>query len=159
MGDRWRLNGKASPESVRDWKKAIDAVVVKRGVWALCFHPYDWMTSQQLIELIEYAYQTYPGRVSFLTFPELLQRLEENLLGGQSLRNSQGATTGFRLLDVNGDGWMDVRCGECRRAKNTGLAWPESRSCAGNGLPPYVWSIIPRPAKSHSGALRDFGWV
>jgi hypothetical protein len=122
-----RLNGKASPESVRDWKKAIDAVVVKRGVWALCFHPYDWMTSQQLIELIEYAYQTYPGRVSFLTFPELLQRLEENLLGGQSLRNSQGGDNGVRLLDVNGDGWMDVIVANAAVQK-TRVWQPESRS-------------------------------
>ena len=102
------LNGRCSPVSLRDWKIAVDAVVLKRGIWALCFHPHGWVASDQIVALIEHVQEKFGARVKFLTFREVLRRLEQNLLKGQSLRDSEGRDNGVRILDINGDGWMDI---------------------------------------------------
>lgn len=103
-----RLNGKCHPQTLRDWQYAVDAVVTKKGIWALCFHPHGWIAAEQIVALIDYTVDRYGKRVKFLTFAEVLSRLEHNLLGGQRLRGPEGGDGGVRILDVNGDGWMDV---------------------------------------------------
>lgn len=103
-----RVNGTCHPHTLRDWQRAVDAVVIKKGIWALCFHPHGWIAAEQIVALVDYVAQKYGPRVKFLTFPEVLLRLETHLLAGQSLRAADGSDNGIRILDVNGDGWMDV---------------------------------------------------
>ena len=52
------------------------------------------------------------GKVKFLNFREVLERLEKNLLAGQSLRAvPQGGDNGVRLLDLDQDHYLDVVIG------------------------------------------------
>ncbi len=106
--DAQHLNGKCSPETVRDMKAAIDAVVLKQGVFSLCFHPHGWIENKQVIELINYAVSQHGGKVKFLTFGEANERFQQRLLNGQALRTGEGRDNGVRLCDVNNDGYMDV---------------------------------------------------
>ncbi len=101
-----------NPVTLRDWQAALDATVIKKGTFNLVFHPYDWIGNDQVVALIDYAQQKYGKRVKFLTFREALERLIKNLLAGQPLRAPKtGADNGVRLLDVNGDGFIDVVAG------------------------------------------------
>ncbi len=105
------LQGPNSPVMLEDWKAALDHVVEKQGVFTAVFHPHGWSDPQQWVDLIDYAEKTYGKRVKFLNFREALERLEKNALGGSSLRSANGMDNGVRLLDVNGDGFMDVVIG------------------------------------------------
>src|SRR5438045_4766206 len=53
--DAQRLHGTNNPATVADWKAALDATVLKQGVFDLIFHPHGWISSQQIVELIAYA--------------------------------------------------------------------------------------------------------
>jgi putative membrane-bound dehydrogenase-like protein len=97
-----------NPRTVADMKAALDAVVLKQGVFNLVFHPHNWIKSEQIVELIDHAVATHGRKVKFLNFREALDRLEKNLLDGRSLRNSAGQDNGVRLVDFNGDGYLDV---------------------------------------------------
>src|SRR6185295_15959351 len=105
------LHGTNNPATVADWKAAIDATVLKRGVFTLVFHPHGWIASRQIVELIDYAQNKYGKRVKFLNFKEAQARLNKNLLSGQPIRASDGGPNGVRLLDLNNDGFMDVVIG------------------------------------------------
>jgi putative membrane-bound dehydrogenase-like protein len=95
--------------TVRDWYACLDCTVKKQGVMNLVFHPHGWIKSEQIIQLIDYAHATYGKRVKFLTFREALERIDKNLLGGHPLRDPKtGGVRRGRILDVNGDGYMDV---------------------------------------------------
>ncbi len=102
------LQGKCNPNTVRDFKKAIDATVLKQGMFALCFHPHGWIRNDQIIELIDYADRQYGKRVKFMNFREVQQQLDHTFLGGHSLRTSTGRDNGVRVVDVDADGLMDV---------------------------------------------------
>ncbi|HEX3727275.1 MAG TPA: PVC-type heme-binding CxxCH protein, partial [Pirellulales bacterium] len=106
-----KLRGPAHAQTVRDWQKALDATVVKQGVFTLVFHPHKWITSEQINELIEYAVERHGNKIKFLNFREAQQRLDKNLLAGQPLRAPGGGDNGVRLLDVNDDGYLDVVIG------------------------------------------------
>src|SRR4051812_22816576 len=95
-----------NPATVRDMKAALDATVVKKGVFNLVFHPHNWIKAEQVVELIEHAVETHGKKVKFLTFREAKERLDRNLLGGQSLRAADGGDNGVRILDVNNDRLM-----------------------------------------------------
>ncbi|MDG2380369.1 MAG: polysaccharide deacetylase family protein [Pirellulaceae bacterium] len=97
-----------NPQTVTDLKRALDAVVQKEGVFDLVFHPHGWMRSDQVVELIDYSMETYGSRVKYLTFGEVHDRLSKNLMKGAELRDASGADAGLRMLDLNGDGWMDL---------------------------------------------------
>jgi putative membrane-bound dehydrogenase-like protein len=98
----------ANPQLLKDWEAQLDATVIKKGTFTLCFHPYGWSSPQQIAALVDYADKTYGKRIRFLNFREVLERLNKNLLGGQSLRAAAGGDNGVRLLDLNNDGYLDV---------------------------------------------------
>ncbi|MGE3316840.1 MAG: PVC-type heme-binding CxxCH protein, partial [Planctomycetaceae bacterium] len=97
-----------NPLTVRDWKAYLDAVVVKQGTFNLVFHPHGWITSEQIVEFIDYAQSKYGQRVKFLTFREAIERINRSMLAGQPLRHADGLDNGVRVLDVNNDGYLDV---------------------------------------------------
>jgi putative membrane-bound dehydrogenase-like protein len=92
------LHGPNNPATVRDWKAALDATVIKKGVFCLVFHPHGWIRNEQVIDLIDHAATKHGKKVKFLNFRECHERLEKNLLGGQPLRDPKtGADNGVRL--------------------------------------------------------------
>ncbi len=97
-----------NPQTVEDWKRALDITVAKRGLLTLCFHPHGYIDAEQLVELIDYADRTYGRRVKFLNCREIHERLTKNFLGGVPLRAADGGDNGVRTLDVNADGFLDV---------------------------------------------------
>ncbi|HTD66982.1 MAG TPA: PVC-type heme-binding CxxCH protein [Candidatus Limnocylindria bacterium] len=106
------LHAPNNPKTVEDWKRALDAIVLKQGVMTFIFHPHGWIKPEQMVEFIHYAAAKYGRRVKFLNFREAQERLQQHLLSGQTLRrSSDGGDNGVRLLDVNNDGFLDVTLG------------------------------------------------
>ena len=97
-----------NPQTVTDMKRALDAVVQKQGVYDLVFHPHGWIRSDQVVDLIDYSVEQYGGRIKYLTFREAHDRMSRHLMNGRALRTPSGADAGIRMLDLNGDGWMDL---------------------------------------------------
>lgn len=110
-----------NPNTVRDFKLALDACVLKQGVYNLVFHPHGWIRNDQIVELIDHAVAKHGKKVKFLTFKECDERLTKNLLRGHPLRNEQGHDNGVRILDANGDGYMDVVIGTRTIVNDAGL--------------------------------------
>ncbi len=108
------LLGSGNAATLADLKAALDAVVRKKGVYPLVFHPYGWIRNEQVVELIDHAVKVHGKRIRFLTFREVHNRLNKHLLGGHPLRAADGGDNGVRLLDVDGDGFMDVVIGNDR---------------------------------------------
>src|SRR5262249_10200432 len=69
-----------NPQTVADWKAALDCTVIKQGVFCMVFHPHGWIRNDQVVEFIDYATEKYGKKVKFLTFKEALERLNEGLL-------------------------------------------------------------------------------
>lgn len=132
--DAQHLNGVCSPTTVRDLKAAVDAVVVKQGVFSICFHAHGWIRNDQIAEVIEHAVNKHGKRIKFLTFREVYDRLTKNLLGGEPLRAADGQDNGVRVLDVNGDGYMDVVVGN-RQVEQTRIWSPETGRWASGSFP------------------------
>jgi putative membrane-bound dehydrogenase-like protein len=97
-----------NPDTIRDLKAALDITVLKQGVYNLVFHPHHWIKPEQIVELIDHAVTKHGKKVKFLMFREALERLNKNLLAGIPLRSGAGGGLTARLVDVNGDGFMDV---------------------------------------------------
>ncbi|HLW64027.1 MAG TPA: PVC-type heme-binding CxxCH protein, partial [Gemmataceae bacterium] len=97
------------PKLLQDWKAALDAVVLKKGVFTMVCHPYGWSTPEQHVELIDYAQQKYGKKVKFLTFKEALERLEKNVLGGIPTRDLTGADNGVRRIEAREVGAATLR--------------------------------------------------
>ena len=105
----FNAHGAKNPETLADWKAALDWVVGKQGVMTTVFHPHGWSTPEQWVEFIDYAQEKYGRRVKFLTFHEALERIEKNALRGNWRGGlAESGNNGVRLLDVDGDGFMDV---------------------------------------------------
>ena len=105
------LHGSSNPVTVRDWEAAIDATVLKQGIFNFVFHPHGWVKATQMIEWIDHITAKHGSNVKFLSFHEARERLTNNLLGGQALRADNGQDNGIRLLDLNNDGFMDAVIG------------------------------------------------
>jgi putative membrane-bound dehydrogenase-like protein len=151
----WEANhlfkAKGDPRLTADWKAALDAVVLKKGVMPVVFHPHGWSKPEQFIELIDHAVKKHGKKVKFLTFREAHDRLVTNVLGGQTLRQPRtGQDNGIRLLDVNNDGYIDVVIGN-DQAKQTRIWSPGKKA----------WEVIDFPTAlvkaDDSGALRSTG--
>jgi hypothetical protein len=113
-----------NPKTVEDLKAALDAVVIKQGVFNLVFHPHGWIRSEQIVELIDHAVEKHGDKVKFLTFREAHERLNKNLLNDKPLRilNNErnpatlltplhevpGTLNNVALIDLNEDGYLDV---------------------------------------------------
>jgi len=109
--DDWQghnLQGPHHSTTVRDMKAAIDATVAKRGTYVLTFHPGGWIRNDQVVEMVDHAVRDRAGKVMFLNFREMHERLTKNMLDGHPLRAADGGDNGVRLLDVNADGYMDA---------------------------------------------------
>jgi putative membrane-bound dehydrogenase-like protein len=104
----FNLHKAANPKTLEDLKAALDCVVKKQGVFDLVFHPYGWIKSEQVVELIDYAVKKHGIKVKFLNFREALDRLNKNLLQGDALRTADGSDNHIRLIDQNGDGTLTV---------------------------------------------------
>ena len=100
-----------NPDTVRDLKLALDAIVLKQGVFNLVFHPHGWIRTEQIVELIDHAVTKHGKKVKFLTFRECAERLNKNLLEGKSIRTEGGRSYGIALADLDLDGFIDVGIG------------------------------------------------
>ena len=92
-----------NPQTVEDMKAALDAVVIKQGTFNLVFHPHGWIRNDQIVELIDHAVEKHGKKVKFLTFREALERINENLFDGESIRHARRAEQ-IVLIDLNDDG-------------------------------------------------------
>ncbi|HVX29935.1 MAG TPA: polysaccharide deacetylase family protein, partial [Nitrolancea sp.] len=92
-----------NPKTLSDMKAALDAVVKKRGVFNLVFHPHGWIENRQVVDLIDHAVKQHGSKVKFLTFREANDRLDATF-GGIKFRENGRVV----LLDANGDGYCDA---------------------------------------------------
>ncbi|MFM9960104.1 MAG: PVC-type heme-binding CxxCH protein [Planctomycetaceae bacterium] len=97
-----------NPVTIEDWKAALDCTVIKQGVFCLVFHPHNWIKPEQINELIDHAVTKHGKKIKFLNFREAVERLNKNVLGGKSLRKIGGASAGYRVADLDGDGFIDT---------------------------------------------------
>lgn len=135
--DDWEghnLHGPHSPTTVRDMKAAIDATVVKQGVYTLTHHPGGWIRNDQVIELVDHAVAGREDKVKFLNFRDVHDRLTNNLLGGHPLRDDRGGDNGVRVVDVNHDGYMDVVVAN-ETVRQTRVWSPETGEWTTTGFP------------------------
>ncbi|HET6883433.1 MAG TPA: PVC-type heme-binding CxxCH protein, partial [Pirellulales bacterium] len=155
-----------NPLTVADLKLALDATVVKQGVFDLVFHPHGWIRAEQVNELIDHAVNQYGKRVKFLTFREALERLNKNLLAGHALRDASpvrratGVESGFdggvRLIDLNDDGFLDVLIGN-HNQRQTRVWSPGKRAWITTALPPQIVAAIPDSSPKDNGQRFGIG--
>lgn len=153
--DDWQgynRNGMSSHVTLADMKAALDCVVIKRGQFTLVFHTNNWLGQEKAVELVDYAAKKYGPRIKFLSFRDVRERLTKNLLAGHPLRAADGRDNGVRVLDVNGDGYMDVVIGN-ERVRQTRIWIPQAERWQVTDLPvPLVW--LSGDGKHRDGGVR-----
>ena len=137
--EAFNCHGPTNALTVADWEAALDATVLKQGVYTMVFHPHGWIRNDQLVSLIDYAVEKYGKRIKFLTFREAQERLNKNLLVGQPLRDAKGYDNGVRLLDLNNDGYVDVVIGNAQ-LHATRIWNPKDRRWTQTGFPTHLAS-------------------
>ncbi len=140
--DAQHLNGVCSPLTVADLKAAVDAAVIKRGVFSLVFHPHGWLRNDQVVEMIDHAVAKHGKKVKFLNFREVHDRITENVLGGQPLRAADGGDNGVRVADLNGDGYMDVVVAN-QHVRQSRIWSPETNSWQTSRFPDLLIAVEP----------------
>ncbi len=154
--DAQHLHGVCNEKTVGDLKAAVDAVVAKRGIFSLVFHPHGWIRNDQVIDMIDYAVKKHGKRVKFLTFPEVYDRLTKHVLGGQPLRAANGQDNGVRVLDVNADGFMDAVVAN-EHARQTRIWTPDAGKWQ-VGRFPLLLVRVDEQSQRHDAGIR-FGVV
>lgn len=139
-----------NPVTVRDWKAIIDATVIKQGVFCLVFHPHGWIKNEQVIDLIDHAVARHGKKVKFLTFREAQERLDRHLLGSQPIRAANGQDNGVRLLDLDGDGYLDVIVGN-EKARQTRLWSARDRKWTTGDFPVSLVSVDEKGRRQDAG--------
>ena len=130
------LQGNGNPKLLTDWKAALDITVIKQGVMCLVFHPAGWCQNSQLVELINHAVSKHGTKVKFLNFREAHDRMTQHFLGGgPGLRRDSKAfpppfknDAGYRILDINRDGYQDVVSGASTTKASVRIWQPGSRN-------------------------------
>jgi putative membrane-bound dehydrogenase-like protein len=144
------LHGTNNPVTVADWKAALDATVLKQGLFTFIFHPHGWIRPDQMVEFIDYAVQKHGARVKFLNFREAQERIDKFLLTGQPLRAANGQDNGVRLIDLNNDGYLDVVIGN-GTVRKTRVWAPNDRRWIESEFP--TWLVF----QSHAGDSQSAG--
>ncbi len=141
-------------------QKALDAAVVKQGVFTLVFHPHKWIRSEQLVELVDHAVTKHGPKIKFLNFREAQERLNKHLLAGQPLRSASGGDNGVRLLDLDRDGYQDVVIGN-GALRQTRLWSPRVNKWITSDFPAILVAEIAGGGSADAGArfgvVRDDG--
>lgn len=149
-----------NPRTVTDLAAALDAAVIKQGVYNLVFHPHGWIRNDQVVQLIDHAVERHGPKVKFLTFREAQERLDRHLLGGQPLRAADGGDNGVRLVDLNNDGFQDVIIGN-DQVRQTRLWNPQTKSWSVRDFPVKLVGVDQqgrrRESGAHFGILHDDG--
>jgi putative membrane-bound dehydrogenase-like protein len=141
----------SNPVTIRDWKAALDATVIKQGTFNLVFHPHGWIRAEQIVDFIDHAVSKHGKKVKFLTFRECDERLTKNLLGGQRLRAANGQDNGVRLIDVDNDGYLDVVIGN-ENVRQTRVWSPKTRSWTVTNFPVQLIIVGQEGDRSEAGA-------
>ncbi|MGI9456606.1 MAG: PVC-type heme-binding CxxCH protein, partial [Aeoliella sp.] len=137
-------------QTSQDMKAAIDLTVIKKGVAVLTWRDGQPLDSRQMVDVIDHVVTKYGDKVRFLTFREVLARLQRHLLGGQPLRTVDGHDNGVRLLDINNDGYMDVVVGN-ERIRQTRVWIPESRKWVVDEFPVPLVRGEPSGLRTNNG--------
>ncbi len=88
------LHKPCNPQTVADWKAALDCTVIKQGVFAFVFHPHGWIKNDQMVEFIDYAVAKHGKKVKFLTFKEAAARMNRSLFDGRDFGKLNRSSTG-----------------------------------------------------------------
>jgi hypothetical protein len=142
--------GPESPTTLADMQAAIDCTVIKRGQYTLLCHAGNWIGQEKKVQLVDYADKKYGRKIKFLNFREVRERLTKNLLGGQPLRAANGQDNGCRVLDLNGDGYMDAVVGN-EKVCQTRVWQPSSGTWATSDFPVRVVTLDARGNRLDAG--------
>src|SRR5688572_11870483 len=157
------LHGSRNPATVADWKAALDATVLKQGVFNFIFHPHGWVRPDQLVEFVDYAASKYGNKVKFLNFREAQERLDKFLLGGAPIRDALGEDNRVRLLDLNADGYMDVVIGNStprtRLWNAQKRAWSETKFPVALDASARFGVVEGQPILLSFGAQKSGAWI
>ena len=145
--------GNSHPMILHDWKKMVDITVRKQGVLTLLFHlGRGWSGREQIRDLVDYAHKKYGEKIKFLNFREALIRLNHYLLSDISLRRSDGGDHGVRLLDLNGDGSLDVVIGNPQKRQTR--VWDPKQGIWSNGKFPLAFYDIDDSGRKMDAGVR-----
>ena len=165
MPDDWQgfnIQQAHNPITVRDMKAALDATVVKQGIYTLTHHVDRWIRSDQVIELIDHAVEKHGKKIMFLNFREVYERLTENFLGGVTLRAPNGQDNGVRVVDLNADGYMDVVIGN-GQVRQTRIWSPDRNEWLTTDFPAAIVQVDSNgnrhDAGIHFGILQKNGYA
>ena len=151
-----------NPKTVADMKAMIDATVIKQGTANIVFHPHNWLRSDQMVSVVDHVNKTYGKKVKFLNFKECLERINKNMLAGQSIRSKKGFDNGVRLLDLNNDGFLDVVIGNDQLQK-TRIWLPKKKRWLETSLPVKIAKLDKKGSHSlmgvRFGIVRADGFV
>ena len=131
-----------NPDTVRDWKLALDAIVKKQGTFNLVFHPHGWIKAEQIVELIDHAVEKHGKKVKFLTFSECAERLNSNFCfrtadcatvdgstaGTDSYRSESRMVLDWTVFHDMRIGRIDCRCVTGTDVRPMDRQWQRSRT-------------------------------